>query len=169
MGSLLNLYCYCIPSFAFLCWKKVSKSTLCILQPILHMQPSLSFHHIVFFFFFFFSYSDYIQLQRHLNSYWSFRVEDHQNLGKPVKSMWIQHPWEKKKKRIICIFLTVSGLICSTQDFHCSIWGLSWQCAGRLSCPEACGFPVPQSGIKPTSPALGMWILNHWITREVLG
>ena len=53
MGSLLNLYCYCIPSFAFLCWKKVSKSTLCILQPILHMQPSLSFHHIVFFFFFF--------------------------------------------------------------------------------------------------------------------
>ena len=41
--------------------------------------------------------------------------------------------------------------------FTCSIWTLS------------CGMwdPVPWSGIESSSPALGVWSLSHWITREV--
>ena len=39
-------------------------------------------------------------------------------------------------------------------------------CSYRLSCPEACGILVSQSGIKPASPALQDGILNHWTTRE---
>ena len=27
---------------------------------------------------------------------------------------------------------------------------------------------VPQTGIKPGSPALGVWSLSHWTTREAL-
>ena len=34
---------------------------------------------------------------------------------------------------------------------------------------EACRILVPQPGIKPTPPALEVWILNHWITREFPG
>ena len=30
-----------------------------------------------------------------------------------------------------------------------------------------CGILVPQPGIKAMSPALGVWNLNHWTTREV--
>ena len=32
----------------------------------------------------------------------------------------------------------------------------------------ACGILVPQPGIKPMPPALGVWGLNHWTTGEVL-
>ena len=31
----------------------------------------------------------------------------------------------------------------------------------------SCGILVPQSGIKPTCPALETWSLNHWSAREV--
>ena len=31
----------------------------------------------------------------------------------------------------------------------------------------ACGILVPRSGIGPRTPALGVWSLNHWTTREV--
>ena len=31
----------------------------------------------------------------------------------------------------------------------------------------ACGILVPQPGIKPMPPAVGVWSLNHWTTREV--
>ena len=31
------------------------------------------------------------------------------------------------------------------------------------------GILVPQPGIKPGVPALGVWSLNHWTTREVFG
>ena len=34
-------------------------------------------------------------------------------------------------------------------------------------CHEACEILVPLPGIKPVSPALGVWSLNHWMTREV--
>ena len=34
-------------------------------------------------------------------------------------------------------------------------------------CPVACGILVPQPGIKPAPPALEVWSLNHWTTREV--
>ena len=30
-----------------------------------------------------------------------------------------------------------------------------------------CGILVPWPGIKPMSPALGAWSLNHWTTRDV--
>ena len=34
------------------------------------------------------------------------------------------------------------------------------------SSPE-CGLLVPQPGIKPVPPALGMWILSHWTTSKI--
>ena len=34
-------------------------------------------------------------------------------------------------------------------------------------CHAACGILVPRPGIKPVSPALGAWSLNHWTAREV--
>ena len=40
--------------------------------------------------------------------------------------------------------------VVSCEMFSCSMWDL-----------------VPWSGIKPRSPALGVWSLNHWTTREV--
>ena len=39
--------------------------------------------------------------------------------------------------------------------------------AHRLSCLLAFEVLVPRPGIKPTSPCIGRWILNHWTTREV--
>ena len=30
-----------------------------------------------------------------------------------------------------------------------------------------CEILVPRPGIKPTSPAMEVWYLNHWISREV--
>ena len=32
---------------------------------------------------------------------------------------------------------------------------------------KACGILGPQAGIKPVSPALEAWSLNHWTTTEV--
>ena len=32
---------------------------------------------------------------------------------------------------------------------------------------EACGALVPQPGMEPMPPALAVWSLNHWATREV--
>ena len=34
---------------------------------------------------------------------------------------------------------------------------------------HGCGILVPQSRIKSVPPALGVWSLNHWTTRQVLG
>ena len=33
---------------------------------------------------------------------------------------------------------------------------------------HGCGILVPQSRIKSVPPALGVWSLNHWTTRQVL-
>ena len=58
------------------------------------------------------------------------------------------------------IYLTASGLSCSTWALHCIMWDLSLQCTDSLvltcglSCSEACGILIPWSGIKPMSPAL---------------
>ena len=35
------------------------------------------------------------------------------------------------------------------------------------TCPVACRILVPQPGMGPTSPAVEVWSLNHWTTREV--
>ena len=37
----------------------------------------------------------------------------------------------------------------------------------RFGCPVAYRISVSQPGIELTSPALEVWILNHWATREV--
>ena len=34
-------------------------------------------------------------------------------------------------------------------------------------CHPACTILVPQPGIEPVSPAVEVWSLNHWTTREV--
>jgi len=36
-----------------------------------------------------------------------------------------------------------------------------------LATRTTCKILVPQAGIEPRSPALGMWSLNHWTAREV--
>ena len=38
-----------------------------------------------------------------------------------------------------------------------------------VACGLSCGMwiLVPQPGIEPGPPALGVWSLNHWTTREV--
>ena len=56
------------------------------------------------------------------------------------------------------IYLAAPGLSCSTRDLRCSIQALS--CDMRDL--------VPRPGIEPRPPALGVQILNHWTTREVL-
>ena len=33
---------------------------------------------------------------------------------------------------------------------------------------KVCGILAPRPGIKPTSPALERWDINHWTTREIL-
>ena len=48
-------------------------------------------------------------------------------------------------------------LVATWSIFSCSVWILShgmWDL-------------VPWPGIEPGSPALGVWSLSHWITREV--
>ena len=35
-------------------------------------------------------------------------------------------------------------------------------------CPRACGSLVPGPQIEPSPPAVEVWSLNHWITREIL-
>ena len=44
-------------------------------------------------------------------------------------------------------------------------WGLNHVLYFILFWP--CGILVPQPGIKPMSPVLEAWSLNHWTTREV--
>ena len=146
------------------------------------MQHYLSIHHIVFYLL--------IVIIPNCRGIW-IPIEV---LGWRITKIWvnqlgsceynIQGKIKKKKKRITCIFLAASRLTCSTPEFHCSIWGLCWQCAIWLSCPEACGFSVSSPGIKPASLALECgflttvppgkssdkifkWIL--WRGREVRG
>ena len=75
----------------------------------------------------------------------------------------------KKKKSV----LAVSGLSWGMRDIllKCPgflvVAGGSVVAAHRFSCPLACKILVLQPGIKPTSPCIGRWILNHWTTREV--
>ena len=52
--------------------------------------------------------------------------------------------WVKKKNDVF-IYLSALGL-------SCGMWDL-----------------IPQPGIKPGPPALGVWSLSHWTTREVPG
>ena len=51
----------------------------------------------------------------------------------------------------ISTYLAAPGLTCGIHTLSCGMWDL-----------------VPQPGIKPRPPALGMRSLSHWITREVL-
>ena len=46
--------------------------------------------------------------------------------------------------------MAAPGLSCGTGDLHCSMQAL-----------------VPQPEIEPRPPALGVWSLTHWTTREV--
>ena len=54
--------------------------------------------------------------------------------------------------------------------FGSLLWciGFSLVVLQGFSCTEAGGILVPQPGIEPASPGIGMQILNHWTTREVL-
>ena len=64
------------------------------------------------------------------------------------------------------------GLSCGTRDLRCCVWDLLVAACGIFSCGMrtlSCSmwdlFPCP--GIKPGPPALGVWSLSHWTTREV--
>ena len=47
--------------------------------------------------------------------------------------------------------------------------GSSLAVACGLGSLAACGILVPRPGIEPTSPAVEVWILNQWTTKEVPG
>ena len=65
------------------------------------------------------------------------------------------------------IDLAAPGLSWGTQDLHrITAHGLSSHPNGLSGCAE-CGILVSHPGIKPTSPCIARWILNHWTTREV--
>ena len=82
---------------------------------------------------------------------------------------------------LIFIYLAAPGLSCSTWDLcchvqvlHCSMRDLLVMVHGIFSCGMwtlSCGMwdLVPWPGIKPEPPALGVWSLSHWTTREVPG
>ena len=59
--------------------------------------------------------------------------------------------------RKICI-RWISGICCN--------WDMDSVFFGCSTCHKAASFPGP--GIKPVAPAVEMWSLNHWNTREVL-
>ena len=75
----------------------------------------------------------------------------------------------KKKKTYVFIYwlcwvLTVAhGMV----HFHCSMQDL-FTCSMQIL---GCGTwdLVPWPGIEPEPPALGVWSLSHWTTREVPG
>ena len=50
----------------------------------------------------------------------------------------------------LCLFCFLKILYLAMLGLSCSMWGL-----------------VPWPGIKPRLPALGVWSLSHWTTREV--
>ena len=62
--------------------------------------------------------------------------------------------------------LAVLALSCSVEGSlrSCGLWTSPVAMQG-LSCPAMCGILVLPPGIKPTSPELGRWILNHWTNR----
>jgi len=68
---------------------------------------------------------------------------------------------------IYLFYLAVLGLSCTMQDLRFSLLhGGSFGC--RMWTPN-CSMQdlVPWPGIKLRLPALGMWSLSHWTTREV--
>ena len=75
-------------------------------------------------------------------------------------TLWPHHPqrWHKKKKKEMSAWLnqvlvaTCRILSCGMQTLGCSTWVL-----------------LPWPGIRPWPPALGVWSLSHWITKEVPG
>ena len=58
-----------------------------------------------------------------------------------------------------CCFVLLARPVVACGTFTCGMWMLS------------CGMRhlVPWPGIEPGSPALGVWSLSHWTTREVPG
>ena len=50
----------------------------------------------------------------------------------------------------LCVFCFFKILYLAMLGLSCSMWGL-----------------IPWPGIKPGPPALGVWSLSHWTTREV--
>ena len=68
---------------------------------------------------------------------------------------------------MICfLFLAVLALSCGTEGSlrSCGMWA-SLVAVQALSCSAMCRILVLPPGIKPTSPELGRWILNHWTNR----
>ena len=66
---------------------------------------------------------------------------------------------------LMFIYLAVPGLKCSTQDLRSPLWhvGSSVACTPFLA---ARGIQFPDQG-QPGPPALGVWSLSHWTTKEV--
>ena len=56
-----------------------------------------------------------------------------------------------------CLLLASLGLSYGTQDLHCPMQALSGGIQDL----------APRAGIEPGPPALGVWSLSHWTTREV--
>ena len=66
---------------------------------------------------------------------------------------------------LMFIYLAVPGLKCSTQDLRSPLWhvGSSVACSPFLA---ARGIQLSDQR-RPRPPALGVWSLSHWTTKEV--
>ena len=71
---------------------------------------------------------------------------------------------EREQKPISLSLSAVLGLCCSAQALEHTG---SPDVVRGLSCSTACGILVSRPGIKPASPALETWSLNHWATKKV--
>ena len=75
-----------------------------------------------------------------------------------LQSMGLQRVRHDRQLRTITEYYRIP-----MEHFDCHIWGLFifWLCQ------EAWGTLVPRLGIEPVAPALKVWSLSHWTTREI--
>ena len=75
-----------------------------------------------------------------------------------LQSMGLQRVRHDRQLRTITEYYRIP-----MEHFDCHIWGLFifWLCQ------EAWGTLVPRLGIDPVAPALKVWSLSHWTTREI--
>ena len=84
---------------------------------------------------------------------------EHRSGGKLVSLCFYLFIFKNIYLFIYYLFLAAAGLSCSPQDLQ--LWHVGFLVV-------ACMWDlVPWRGVKPGCPALGVWSLTHWTTREV--
>ena len=83
----------------------------------------------------------------------AWRIPRTENIGwlESMGSQRVRHVWSNFVCTPLFIWLLhILVVVLVIFNLHCNMWDL-----------------VPWPGIKPQSPPLGVWRLNHWTTREV--